>query len=205
VAKAPVPGPAKTRIGQQVGHERAAEVAAASLLDTLATATAVGWPVVVALTGDLRVATRGDEIEAALAPTQVVPQRGESFGERLVQAHRDADAGHGVVQVGMDSPQATVADYRQAGRDLAEGATVLGPASDGGWWLLGVTEASRAAVLDSVPMSQADTAARTAAAVGGDVRWLRTLTDMDSWDDAVSIAAALTGSHLAAAVARSAA
>ena len=114
VAKAPVPGLAKTRIGRVTGHEHAAEIAAAALLDTLATAAATGWPVVVALTGDLADATRGEQIAAALAPTRVITQRGDGFGARLANAHVDADAGHGVVQVGMDSPQVTVSDYEQA-------------------------------------------------------------------------------------------
>ena len=43
VAKAPVPGEAKTRLGQVVGAEVAADLAAASLLDTLRACTrAVG-------------------------------------------------------------------------------------------------------------------------------------------------------------------
>ncbi|MFI5428706.1 hypothetical protein [Aeromicrobium sp. UC242_57] len=62
VAKAPVPGLAKTRIAETVGDDLAAAVAAAALLDTLATVTAVGWPVVVAMTGDLSQAARSDEI-----------------------------------------------------------------------------------------------------------------------------------------------
>ncbi len=44
----------------------AAELAAAALLDTLDAAAAVGWPVVVAMTGDLTQAARLDEITAAL-------------------------------------------------------------------------------------------------------------------------------------------
>ena len=40
-----------------------------------------------------------------------MPQRGEDFGERLVNAHLDAGAVDGaVVQIGMDTPQVTAAD-----------------------------------------------------------------------------------------------
>ncbi|GAA1729412.1 TIGR04282 family arsenosugar biosynthesis glycosyltransferase [Aeromicrobium alkaliterrae] len=205
VAKAPVPGLAKTRIGRVLGHARAAEIAAASLLDTLETAATVGWPVVVAMTGDLSRATRGAEITAALSDVRVVEQRGETFAERLAHAHLDADAGHGVVQVGMDSPQVTRDDYKQAGRALARGTTVLGPASDGGWWLLGVQRGTDAAALADVPMSRDDTADRTIEALGGQVDLLRTLTDMDTWADALAIAADLPGTHLAAVVAEGAA
>lgn len=200
VAKAPVPGLAKTRIGQVTGHARAAEIAAAALLDTLATASATGWPVVVAMTGQLDQAARRDEIAAALAHTRVVRQRGEGFGERLANAHLDADAGLGVVQVGMDSPQVTVEDYAQAAAALRRGSTVLGPASDGGWWLLGVQRGSDAAPLPRVEMSRADTAEQTIAALGGEVDLLRTLTDIDTWADVLAVAAELPGSHLARSV-----
>lgn len=196
VAKAPVPGLAKTRIGRVTGHEHAAEIAAAALLDTLATAAATGWPVVVAMTGDLADATRGEQIAAALAPTRVITQRGDGFGARLANAHVDADAGHGVVQVGMDSPQVTVSDYEQAAAALRHGSTVLGPASDGGWWLLGVQHGSDAEALPQVEMSRADTAERTIAALGGEVELLRTLTDIDTWDDVLKVAADLPGTHL---------
>lgn len=200
VAKAPVPGLAKTRIGRVRGHAHAAEIAAAALLDTLATAASTGWPVVVAMTGHLSDAARSDEIATALADVTVVEQRGDDFGERLANAHVDADAGHGVVQVGMDSPQVTVADYEQAGEALRRGATVLGPASDGGWWLLGVQQGRDAAVLPAVPMSRPDTAERTIEALGGEVELLRTLTDIDTWDDVVAVAADLPGSHLSRTV-----
>jgi len=53
VAKAPVPGLAKTRLAATIGAEAAADVAAAALLDTLEAATASGAGTLVALTGDV--------------------------------------------------------------------------------------------------------------------------------------------------------
>ena len=204
VAKAPVPGEAKTRIARTVGDDVAADLAAAALLDTLATATAVGWPVVVAMTGDLSRAARSDEIRAALEPLRVVPQRGDGLGERLANAHVDASAGStaGVVQVGMDTPQLLVADYLDAGRTVELGSIVVGPATDGGWWLLGLPDPTLAAALADVEMSTSDTGARTVEALGGDVVTLRTLPDMDTWDDAVAIAGSVPMSRIADAVAR---
>jgi glycosyltransferase A (GT-A) superfamily protein (DUF2064 family) len=204
VAKAPVPGEAKTRIARTIGDEAAADLAAAALLDTLATATAVGWPVVVAMTGDLSRAARADEIRAALEPLRVVPQRGEGLGERLANAHVDAAAGStaGVVQVGMDTPQLLVADYLDAGRTVELGSIVVGPATDGGWWLLGLPDPSLAAALQHVEMSTSETGARTVEALGGDVVMLRTLPDMDTWDDALAIAGTIPISRLADAVSR---
>ncbi|MGA8986965.1 TIGR04282 family arsenosugar biosynthesis glycosyltransferase [Aeromicrobium sp.] len=200
VAKAPVPGLAKTRIAQSVGDVAAAEVAAAALLDTLMTATSVGWPVVVAVTGDLDHAIRGDEITAALATARVVEQRGAGLGERLANAHADADAGRGVIQVGMDTPQLTVADYLDAGRMVELGSRVIGPAGDGGWWLLGLPDPDEAHGLIGVEMSQGDTGEQTELALGGNFVRLRSVRDMDTWDDAVEIAEHLPISQLAWAV-----
>ena len=42
---------------------------------------------------------------------------------------------------------------------------MLGPAEDGGWWVLGLRDPLRARALRDVPMSRGDTAARTLAAL----------------------------------------
>jgi glycosyltransferase A (GT-A) superfamily protein (DUF2064 family) len=202
VAKAPVPGLAKTRIATTIGDVPAAALAAAALLDTLTTVAALDWPVVIAMTGDLAEAVRGDEIAERVRPFRVVPQRGATFGERLARAHLDADEGQGVVQVGMDTPQLLVSDYLDAGRTVELGTRVLGPAADGGWWLLGLSDPGEACVLSDVPMSRDDTAVLTEDALGGDVVRLRTVLDMDSWDDAVRIAEDTPTSQLADAVRR---
>ncbi len=80
VAKAPVPGLAKTRLAAGVGDQAAADIAAAALLDTLdAVAEAPVAARVVALTGDLARACRGSEIQDRLDDFIVVAQRGEGF------------------------------------------------------------------------------------------------------------------------------
>jgi len=200
VAKAPVPGLAKTRIAASIGDAAAAELAAAALLETLVTAASVGWPVVVALTGEVADAARADQIVEALVRTRVIEQRGDGLGERLAFAHADADAGHGVVQVGMDTPQLTVDDFLVAGRAVSAGKKAIGPAVDGGWWVLGLPDPASAACLAEVPMSCDDTCAQTEAAMGGGFERLRELRDMDTFGDAVSIAHEIPDSRLARVV-----
>lgn len=197
VAKAPVPGLAKTRIAATTGDTVASELAAASLLDTLATVTAVGadhgWPVVVAMTGDLSQAACSAEITAVLLGVTVVQQRGDGLDERLAHAHADAARAAGVsgiVQVGMDTPQLTAEDYTTAAAAVQAGERVLGPADDGGWWLLGLPDAAEATALIGVPMSTDHTADHTQRAFG-QVTWLRTVQDMDTWQDAQEIAAGI--------------
>ena len=190
VAKAPVPGQAKTRLAAGVGDQAAADIAAAALLDTLD--AVVEAPVaarVVALTGELDGARSGDEIAARLADFTVVPQRGADFAERLANAHIDAAAAAGglpVLQIGMDTPQVTDDLIGECARELLAADAVLGPARDGGWWVLGVTDATTADCLRTIPMSRSDTGAVTLTALGDtglNVSLVPALADVDTVDD----------------------
>lgn len=187
VAKAPVPGLAKTRLAASIGDEAAADIAAAALLDTLdAVAAAPVTGRVVAFTGDLDAAARADEIRTRLASFTVVPQRGDDFAQRLASAHADAFTGEPVLQIGMDTPQVTAELLTGCVRRLLDGDAVLGMAGDGGWWALGVSSPAAAACLVDVPMSQSDTGALTLAAIrstGTAVTLLPELDDVDTIDD----------------------
>ena len=205
VAKAPVPGFAKTRIAGDIGDEAAAELAAAALLDTLEASVSSGMRVVVALTGDLDRAMRAGELRAALEDLVVVPQVGETFGDRLARAHLDADVGHGVVQVGMDTPQLTADDLVGAADLLDHYPAVLGPAEDGGWWLLGVRRGTDASALAMVEMSTASTGRDTRDVLPAPAALIRTLRDVDTWGDARHVAAEIPHTRFAAAVSERAA
>ncbi|WP_158889233.1 TIGR04282 family arsenosugar biosynthesis glycosyltransferase [Amycolatopsis anabasis] len=207
VAKAPVPGFAKTRLCPPATATEAAEIAAASLLDTLdAVAATPGALPVVAVTGDLGAAAGGDEIRRALRAATVLAQRGRDFGERLANAHADTAARHpgrAVVQIGMDTPQVTAELLADAAERLAHASSgaVLGPAEDGGWWALGLRDPRRARVLAEIPMSRPDTGELTRGAIGSSGT-LRTLSDVDTMADARRVAELAPHGRFAAAVAR---
>ncbi|ART68088.1 glycosyltransferase involved in cell wall biogenesis [Mycobacterium dioxanotrophicus] len=189
VAKAPVPGLAKTRLAASIGAEAAADIAAAALLDTLDAAVAAAVEArVVALTGDLQQARRGHEICDRLADFIVVPQRGENFAERLANAHADAAAATGlpVLQIGMDTPQVSGALLDECANALSGADAVLGMARDGGWWILGVRHCRTAACLADVEMSTSRTGVETLAALrstGATVALATELADFDTVDD----------------------
>jgi uncharacterized protein len=193
VAKAPVPGQAKTRLAATVGNQVAAEIAAAALLDTLdAVADTPVATRVVALTGELDAAADAAEIRRRLALFAVIGQRGNDFGDRLANAHTDAAAvdGHPVLQIGMDTPQVTAELLGDCARRLAESSAVLGLARDGGWWALGVRSPALAWCLRDVPMSQPDTGALTMKALRNndiDVSLLDELADFDVADDVAAV------------------
>ena len=195
VAKAPVPGEAKTRLADAVGAEAAAEIAALALLDTLDAVTAAPFAArVVAMTGDVDEATHCDEIRSALTNFVVIPQRGADFADRLANAHADtaAVAGpHPVLQIGMDTPQVTASLLERCGDALLAAPAVLGLAADGGWWVLGVHSPTDADVLRAVPMSTATTGAVTLRAlrtIGLNPTLVEELQDVDTADDLVAVA-----------------
>jgi glycosyltransferase A (GT-A) superfamily protein (DUF2064 family) len=202
VAKAPVAGEAKTRLGVDIGSQAAAEVAAAALLDTLAACEeAVGRRRChLALAGDLAGAARGTEIAAALARWSVFPQRGSDFAERLVNAHRDAGDGV-VVQVGMDTPHATSDQLQTAAHALEGHDVVLGPAEDGGWWVLARRTRSAVLPLLGVAMSTPTTYDDTRAALlAADLTVATTarMRDVDTVEDAGAVAVAAPTTRFAA-------
>ncbi|MBX7435058.1 DUF2064 domain-containing protein [Mycobacterium sp. Y57] len=194
VAKAPVPGLAKTRLAASLGDAAAADIAAAALLDTLD--AVAGAPVaarVVAMTGDLGDAARGAEIRSRLSEFTVLEQRGDDFAARLANAHADtavATGGLPVLQIGMDTPQVSAELIGRCAEALVDRGTVLGMACDGGWWILGVTDAASAGCLRDVPMSAPDTGAVTLTALrhtGLDVELMCELADVDTIDDIAEV------------------
>lgn len=191
VAKAPEPGRAKTRLAATVGDLVAAEIAAAALLDTLdAVAAAPVAKRVVAMTGDLDAAAGAEEIRQRLRSFTVVPQRGDDFADRLANAHADAADGHPVVQIGMDTPQVTAGLLADCARWLREAPAVLGPAVDGGWWVLGLQNPAVAECLRTVPMSQPDTGLLTYRALhdmGIEPYAAPRLADFDVVDDVAAV------------------
>ena len=198
VAKAPVPGLVKTRLGAHIGMESAARLAAAALLDTLAACRTAFPEWHLALDGDLDDACEADALRRSLAGWTVHRQHGDGLGQRLARAHLDAAGPGPTVQIGMDTPQVTAADLHAVGEAASSGDAVLGPATDGGWWVLALGDASAAAALAGVPMSQPDTFTCTLEALtarGQTVRVAPTLTDVDTIAEARRVAGCLQGGH----------
>lgn len=204
MAKNPVPGRVKTRLGPRYSPVAAAELAGAALLDTLDAVCAA--PVhrrLLVLDGDPTVPVP-DGVEVAT-------QRGGPLDERLENALADAWAlaGLPMLLVGMDTPQVTAADLTQACRALlAPGVdAVLGPAVDGGFWAIGLRRWEPGLVA-GVAMSREGTGAeqlsrlRTA---GLRVDLLPVQHDVDTADDVVLVARAAPESRFAATAHRQAA
>lgn len=190
VAKAPVAGQVKTRLGAEVGDQTAAELAAAALLDTIEACREAGAEGHLSLAGDLAGAVRGEALAAALTGWTITEQRGDTFAERLVHAH--ADAGPGVVvQIGMDTPHVTAESLAAAAAGLDDHDAVLGPADDGGWWALARRDPDVVRLVAEVEMSTSETCADTRRALeraGCRVGLTVAMTDVDTVEDADHVA-----------------
>jgi hypothetical protein len=197
VAKAPVAGRVKTRLCPPCAPWEAADVARAALADTLATVAAVDArrPLLV--------------LDGAPGPWlprgfDVVPQVGGGLDRRLAAAA--AAAPGPLLLVGMDTPQVDAAALTASLDSLLRRGVdaVLGPATDGGWWALGLRRAD-ARVFLGVPTSTARTGEhqlRRLHALGLQTASLPRYRDVDTFADAVAVARDVPDSRFAAAVRR---
>jgi glycosyltransferase A (GT-A) superfamily protein (DUF2064 family) len=102
----------------------------------------------------------------------------------------------------MDTPQLTPGLLHHAAARLAEHDAVLGPAEDGGWWVLGLREPRGACALHAVPMSTPttyDDTRRALAGAGLGVGVTSVLRDVDTAADAEAVADAVPDGEFARA------
>lgn len=170
-------------------------VAAASVVDT-----------------DVRLVTTGDLKDAREAALRRVPasrlvvlrQTGGSFNERFEAAVRQTfDEGYDhIVILGSDTPELGAAHIEQAFAQLARGAhpraqAVLGPATDGGYYILGLSSFSRAPFVD-ISLGGPHVAIDTVTALeqaGFAVSLLVPLPDIDDLTDVGTAALRLQARH----------
>jgi uncharacterized protein len=148
----PVPGRVKTRLAHTVGGGIAAAVYDALLQHTLAEAVATGLPVTLALA---EAPSSGWEPPAGV---DLELQCGGDLGERMAAtfARHFSDGNDVVALVGSDVPAICSGDLLRAVELCRSAPAVLGPARDGGYWLI----AQRAPGLDlfsGVPWSSSET------------------------------------------------
>lgn len=197
IAKAPVPGRVKTRLCPPFTHDEAAALASAALRDTLDTVLATpARRRILALAGRLPDRdTRGFD---------VVAQRGAGLDERLTAAFEDS--GGPAVLVGMDTPQVTPDLLAGAAGQLVEPETdaVLGRATDGGWWVIGLRHPDPRVfrgIATSVPTTGAAQLERLQQ-LELRTRLVETLTDVDDAVSAAEVARSAPTTRFARALAR---
>jgi rSAM/selenodomain-associated transferase 1 len=183
LTRAPSSG-GKSRLFAALGRAPDPALLAALLLDTVDSVNTTGVTRIVAVDPP----ERCDEVRALLPGIEVVPQAAGSLGDRMAALmlalfDRGASA---VALVGSDLPDLDRSLVEQAFLILGTDprALVLGPASDGGYYLVAAT--SVPLVFEGVSWGTAQVLAQTMAnadRVGLDVRLLEVRTDVDTVED----------------------
>jgi rSAM/selenodomain-associated transferase 1 len=135
LAKAPVPGFAKTRLIPLLGPHGAAALQQRLIERALATALAAGiGPVTLWCAPDdahpfFREAARRHGVRLAVQPDG-------DLGVRMLAAFRSVPPGTALVLIGTDCPVLNPADLRDAAALLDDADVVIAPAEDGGYGLI---------------------------------------------------------------------
>lgn len=203
MARYPQVGTTKTRLARTIGNEETVRIYRAFLTDL---AHKFAGQIC-----DLHWAYTPAEVDylsymATLAPTLIehmhaFSQQGIDLGARLHHVFRwTYDRGYQrTIVIGSDSPQISLKTVEQARKALDKADVVLGPADDGGYYLIAMRRPYD--VFRDIPMSTSIVAQKTielAQSQGLKVHTLEHLFDIDEWPDLVRLAQLLeTDSSLA--------
>jgi len=136
-ARHPFAGEVKTRLAAGIGAANARRLYSCFLKDTAAQLRRLNCGVFVFFTP----ASAGREFRDFLgADLACLPQEGDTLGERMKNAFRAVfDRGISrAVAIGSDLPGLNAGHLREAFARLRESPAVIGPAPDGGYYLLGL-------------------------------------------------------------------
>jgi uncharacterized protein len=183
--KAPRPGAVKTRLIPSLGGETAA-----SLYRVLAEESVRRTAPLAGEYDRLFFFAPEDargELEAWLGARAWFPQEGRDLGARMAAAFETAfrEGAGRVAIIGTDTPGISRDRVLEALSALEGDAVVLGPARDGGYYLIALSR-PRAELLDGIAWGSGEVLERTMAkarALGLSVCLLEPLTDIDTLDD----------------------
>ena len=138
--KAPVKGLVKSRLAKAVGNEAALELYQCFILDIVATLKETDLPLRVFLFP----ADASGEVSGLLAGLAAQPQQGNDLGERMKNAFRVvfSEGRRRAILIGSDIPDLPAAVLREAIESLETHDAVIGPAADGGYYLIGFNKSS---------------------------------------------------------------
>ncbi|MGH7548357.1 MAG: TIGR04282 family arsenosugar biosynthesis glycosyltransferase [Gemmatimonadales bacterium] len=187
--KAPIPGRVKTRLAEEIGAVAAAELYRRLGRQVVAAARGRGSShhTTVWFTPAAEEAVVREWLEG-VARVELRAQTGESLGDRLSNAfaHEFAEGAGRAVIIGSDCPGVDRRLVAEAFGALNEDDVVLGPALDGGYYLIGLSRPEPALFRD-ISWSTARVADQTRArahALGLSCHLLRPLRDVDTLEDA---------------------
>lgn len=179
MVKAPLPGTVKTRLSRQIGSTEALRfyrVTTGRLIRNLARDSR--WQLVLAVSPDNR---RRAKFWPASLPR--VAQGAGGLGVRMMRLLQ-SPPGRPVVLIGSDIPGIRASHVASALKKMTGANLVLGPAGDGGFWLIARhARPVRRGMLDGVRWSTEFAMADTVRKWPGPVDFAPCLRDVDTVDD----------------------
>lgn len=151
MAKRPAAGRVKRRLARDIGDVGAARFSRATLAHTILRLGAdPRWRTYLAVAPDTSLMSSGWPSGANIVR---IPQGGGDLGRRMQRLFDSLPPGP-VIIVGSDIPRIRPAHIARAFKLLGSADAVFGPASDGGYWLVGMKRAPRCLrPFDGVPWS----------------------------------------------------
>lgn len=171
VAKAPIMGRAKTRLAADIGPVHAKRLYRAMMAQVLRQVRDPRWDTVLAVTPPHLLGYVPDWYGFAQ-----IPQVSGSLTPRLAALFSRKGP---TLTIGTDCPQVDATDIAAAFRALKSHRHVFGPASDGGFWLMGANGPLPHGFFEGVRWSHAETLSDVKDKTGDAFGELRTLTDVD--------------------------
>lgn len=170
-------GRVKTRLASDIGTAQATRFcrhSAVCLIQRLRAAPF--WRLVLAITPDRAIYAAFSQAR----PLHRVPQGNGDLGQRMQRLFDNAPPGPAII-IGSDIPGITPTHIREAFRLLGKNDAVLGPAPDGGFWLVGLRRTPRVPrIFTKVAWSGPNTLADTLANLAGHrVDFAAKLEDVD--------------------------
>jgi uncharacterized protein len=181
--KAPRAGSVKTRLAKALGNNEACDAYKQLVAVVLRNVSGIKHT-------ELRFSP--DDARNEIAPWlrehwTAAPQGDGDLGARLSRAFEEAFArgAERVVIIGSDCPEVKSADIRTAWRELKNFDVVVGPAIDGGYWLIGL-RAPQPELFREIAWSSDQVLGQTlqhAKSIGLRIQLLRILSDVDTEED----------------------
>jgi rSAM/selenodomain-associated transferase 1 len=144
-ARLPERGQVKTRLARTIGDDRALVIYEAMLRDTLATIGASSPDLEIEVLWAPTAIADGAALQDAFGNRPTAMQTGKSLGERLAMAFAERFFFHQtqkIVAIGVDDPRLPRALIDHAFAMLDSCEWVIGPAHDGGYYLIGCRAAA---------------------------------------------------------------
>ncbi|MBL4869588.1 MAG: glycosyltransferase [Robiginitomaculum sp.] len=172
--KAPIMGKAKTRLAAGIGRVHAWRIYRAMCAKIFRNCTDPRWDTVLFVTPDDKIYSTFGGVWPERLPR--IPQGSGGLSARLAKIYTHKGP---LIVIGTDTPQQNRNDIAQGFKALKTHACVFGPATDGGFWLMGMDGPVPKNLFEDIRWSHPETLKDMQAKIIGPVTRLRRLTDVD--------------------------